>query len=113
MTTAQPREIELYITLEGKIPFSDWLESLKDKRIKAEVNRRLERAMAGNFGDHKSVGEDVCEMRITYGPGYRIYYAEVDNKIVLLLCAGDKATQVADVKKAKEYWQDYQESKQQ
>lgn len=110
MPTTQPREIELYITPNGKIPFSDWLDSLKDKRIKAEVSRRLERATAGNLGDHKSVGDDVYEMRITYGPGYRIYYAEVDNKIVLLLCAGDKNTQVADIKKAKEYWKDYQES---
>ena len=110
MPTAQPKEIELYITPEGKIPFSDWLDSLKSKRIKAEVNRRLERATAGNFGDHKSVGEDVYEIRITYGPGYRIYYATVDNKIILLLCAGEKDTQAADVKKAKKYWRDYQGS---
>ena len=109
MGKTEPREIELYITAEGKIPFSDWLDSLKDKRAKAEVSRRLERVTVGNFGDHKSVGDDVYEMRITYGPGYRIYYADMENKIVLLLCAGDKSTQGSDIKKAKEYWEDYKE----
>ncbi len=114
MAKAHPREVELYITTDGKIPFSEWLDSLKDKRSRSEVNRRIERATAGNFGDHKSVGNDVYEMRITYSPGYRIYYVtlEMENKILLLLCGGVKSTQVEDIKAAKEYWADYQESHQ-
>ena len=114
MAKAQPREIELYITADGKIPFSDWLDSLIDKRSRSEVNRRIERATNGNFGDHKSVGNDVYEMRITYGGGYRIYYAELEegNKILLLLLGGVKSTQVGDIKKAKEYWDDYKDSHQ-
>ena len=109
MGKAKPRLIEVYSNTDGKMPFNDWLDWLKNKRSRSEVNRRIERAKAGNFGDHKSVGNDVYEMRITYGPGYRIYYAllEKQNSILLLLCGGDKSTQVEDVRKAKEYFQDY------
>jgi putative addiction module killer protein len=107
MTEAKPREIELYVTLDGHIPFSEWLASVKDSRLKIEVRNRLNRVLLGNFGDHKSVGQDVYELRIRYGAGYRIYYAEVDGKIVVLLCAGDKSTQADDVKTAHAYWKDY------
>lgn len=107
MTRAEPREIELYVTAAGKIPFSEWMASVKDARLKTEVRNRLDRVLFGNFGDHKSVGEDVYELRIKYGAGYRIYYAEAEGKIVVLLCAGDKSTQIDDVRTAKSYWQDY------
>ena len=102
-----PREFELYVTPEGKIPFSDWLETLKDKRAKAEVKRRLDRVIEGNLGDHKFIGEKLFELRITYGPGYRIYCGEVEGKIIVLLCAGDKSTQSKDIEEAKEYWANY------
>lgn len=107
MKEAKPREIELYVTVDGKIPFSEWMALVKDARLKIEVRNRLNRVLLGNFGDHKSVGEDVYELRIRYGAGYRIYYAEVDGKIVVLLCAGDKSTQDDDVKTAHTYWNDY------
>jgi putative addiction module killer protein len=107
MTEAKPREIELYVTLDSKIPFSEWLALVKDARLKIEIRNRLDRVLLGNFGDHKSVGDDVYELRIRYGAGYRIYYAEVEGKIVVLLCAGDKSTQEKDVKKAKAHWKDY------
>jgi putative addiction module killer protein len=107
MTEAKPREIELYVSPKGKIPFSEWMASVKDSRLKTEVRNRLDRVLLGNFGDHKSVGDDVYELRIKYGAGYRIYYAEIEGKIVVLLCAGDKSTQVEDIKTAKAYWQDY------
>src|ERR1051326_6648747 len=106
MTAAQPREIELYVTSDGKIPFSEWMASVKDSRLKTEVRNRLDRVLLGNFGDHKSVGDDVYELRIKYGAGYRIYYAETEGMIVVLLCAGDKSTQGEDIKTAKAYWQD-------
>jgi putative addiction module killer protein len=110
MSRAHPRQIELYVTDDGKIPFSDWLNSIKDSRLRNEVRNRLDRVLLGNFGDHKSVGDDVYELRITYGAGYRIYYAEAEGKIIVLLCAGDKSSQTPDVLKAKTYWLDYKES---
>lgn len=107
MTEATQKEIEFYITPEGKIPFNDWFESLKDKRGREEVARRLNRALQGNFGDHKVLSEGLYEMRITYGPAYRIYYTEKDKRIIVLLCAGDKSSQSEDIKRAKQYLEDY------
>jgi len=63
----------------------------------------------GNMGDAKAVGEGVQELGIDYGPGYRLYFGQVGASMVLLLCGGDKGTQAADIKKAKEYWADYQQ----
>jgi len=68
----------------------------------------LNRVRLGNFGDAKSVGQGVWELRIPRGPGYRVYFARVENAIVLLLCGGEKATQRRDIDKARTYWQDYQ-----
>ena len=101
-------EIELYTTPAGKNPFIDWLESLKDRKARAQVKVRLDRVRLGNLGDHKSVGEGVVELRISYGPGYRIYFGRIGKKIVLLLCGGDKSTQTKDIKKAKEFWHQFQ-----
>jgi putative addiction module killer protein len=107
MEETKEKAIEYYITQEGKIPFNQWYESLKDKRAREEVARRLNRAIQGNFGDHKILAEDLYEMRITYGPAYRIYYTEKDKRIIVLLCGGDKSTQTEDVEKAKQYLKDY------
>ena len=63
-----------YITADGRSPFNDWLEGLRDIRARARVDTRLDRASLGNFGDHASVGGGVFELRIFYGPGYRVYY---------------------------------------
>ncbi|RKZ91012.1 MAG: hypothetical protein DRR19_08385 [Candidatus Parabeggiatoa sp. nov. 1] len=72
------------------------------------VNRvRIDRLIRGHFGDSKSVGEGVYELRIDYGPGYRVYFGKVGLTIVLLLCGGDKSTQQVDIHKAKTYWHDY------
>ena len=68
---------------------------------------RLERIKLGNLGDFRSVGEGVCELRIDYGPGYRVYFGRIGNIIVILLLGGDKSTQNRDIKKAIEYWIDY------
>ncbi len=68
---------------------------------------RLERFRLGNVGDWKSVGEGVLELRIDWGPGYRVYFAQDGKEIVLLLCGGEKGTQVRDIKDAKKYWRDY------
>jgi putative addiction module killer protein len=82
--TSYPREIKNYITPEGKIPFSDWSKSLRDINAKAKIRAALKRVALGNLGDYKSVGEGVCELRINYGPGYRIYFGQIGSTIILL-----------------------------
>jgi putative addiction module killer protein len=107
----QPREIQNYITEQGKEPFAEWVDSLRDIRAIDKIEKRLKRVQLGNLGDYKSVGEGVCEFRIKYGPGYRVYFGQVGNVIILLLCGGEKSTQEEDIEKAKEYWRDYERSR--
>lgn len=104
----QPREIQNYLTEDGTSPFEEWLDSLGDSRAKSKIDNRIRRVRLGNLGDYKAVGEGVCELRIDYGPGYRIYFGQVRSTIVLLLCGGDKSTQERDIRKAIEYWRDYE-----
>jgi putative addiction module killer protein len=80
--------------------FSVWLQHLKDANAVARVVARIRRLEQGNPGDSKSVGKGVLEMRIDYGPGYRIYYTQRGAQIVILLCGGDKRTQQQDIKQA-------------
>ena len=82
--------------------FSDWLASLRDSRGRAKIARRVDRMRRGNFGDHKSVGGGVSEMRIDAGPGYRLYYVERGGVQVVLLCGGDKDDQQRDIKRARD-----------
>jgi putative addiction module killer protein len=103
----QPREIRNYLTADGRNPFYEWFDSLRDKKAKAKIRARLDRVEDGNLGDYKSVGEGVFELRIDFGPGYRIYFGQDGATIILLLCGGNKSTQEADIYKAKEYWEDY------
>ncbi len=79
----------------------DWLQELRDSTAKARIARRIERAIHGNFGDVRPVGEGVSELRIDYGPGYRVYFTRRGNVTILLLCGGDKDTQSRDVARAK------------
>ena len=89
--------------------FSKWLTKLKDIQAKVSILRRIERVKEGNFGDYKSIGADVSELRITTGPGYRIYYTKRDDEIVILLVGGDKSTQSKDIQKAKELAEELQD----
>ncbi len=82
--------------------YARWLDNLRDIRARARVLARVERLAAGNPGDVKSIGEGVSEMRIDYGPGYRVYFTRRGNEIVILLAGGDKSTQNADIKTAQE-----------
>ena len=104
---AVEKEVRLYVTENGKVPYSLWLNSLRDTRARAVIRVRLNRIRLGNFGDCKSVGEGVMELRIDHGPGYRVYFGQVDQRIVLLLCGGDKSSQGRDIEKARAYWADY------
>ena len=104
---AQPREIRRYIRVDGKIPFADWIDSLRDQKARLKIKLRLDRVEEGNLGDYRSVGEGVFELRLNYGPGYRVYFGQVGLTIILLLCGGDKNTQVKDIQTAQKYWRDY------
>ncbi len=82
--------------------FATWLAGLRDERARARILKRIDRAQAGNLGDVGPVGEGVSEMRIFYGSGYRVYFVQRGQELVLLLCGGDKSTQSADIEEAKE-----------
>lgn len=80
--------------------YDTWFDSLRDDRGKSAIRVRLRRAEDGNFGDCEPVGEGVSEMRIHYGPGYRVYFKRTGIEVVILLAGGDKSTQAKDIKKA-------------
>jgi putative addiction module killer protein len=96
-----------YIPANGQNLISEWLNSLNDRQAKEFIQTRLDQAKQGNLGDYKSVGEGVWELRITYGPAYRIYFGQVTPSQQLLLYGGDKSTQARDIIRAKQHWQDY------
>jgi putative addiction module killer protein len=82
--------------------FDGWFGSLRDKQAARRIQVRIDRAQDGNFGDHKSVGEGVSEMRIHHGPGFRVYFTVRGTEIIILLAGGDKATQAKDIHIAQE-----------
>lgn len=90
------------IDVRETVDFTNWLAALSDLRARLQIVRRINRIAAGNFGDAKSVGGAVKELRIDYGPGYRVYYTQRGDTVVILLCGGDKRTQSKDIRKAKE-----------
>jgi putative addiction module killer protein len=100
-------EILVYQTSRGKAPFSKWLEGLKDVQGRTKVRLRIERLAMGNFGDCKNLGDGVSELRIDFGPGYRVYFSKVGRVCMLLLAGGSKRTQVSDIAAAKAYFEDY------
>lgn len=97
-----------YLTEDGSDVIIEWLRALHDRRAVSRVIRRLDRVRSGNFGDHKPAGEGVWELRIHYGPGYRIYYCFDGEMIVLLLAGGDKSTQTEDILTARRRKADYE-----
>lgn len=100
-------ELHYYQTSTGGQPFVEWLQGLRDRQARTRIEARLARVAVGNLGDVEPVGEGVLELRIDWGPGYRVYFARVGKVIVLLLCGGDKKTQQRDIKGAKAYFEDY------
>jgi putative addiction module killer protein len=101
-------EIRHYLTPERRDIYLEWRRRLRDTKAWIAVDRRIYRIELGNFGDHKFCRDGVWELRIDVGPGYRIYYALAGTEVILLLCAGDKRTQQADIARACEFWQDWQ-----
>lgn len=100
------KELRIYCTKDGKAPFTQWMDSLKDNVVKAQVTNRLNRLMQGNCGDCEPVGEGVSELRIHYGAGYRIYFVAQERTVIVLLTGGSKKTQSKDIQQAKKYWKE-------
>ena len=105
----EKKHVDLYLDKDGKAPFSIWMNELSDLKGRAKVRERLTRLRLGNMGDCEAVGEGVSELRIHYGPGYRVYFGQDGKKIVVLILAGAKKTQKRDIKTAKNLWKDYKE----
>jgi len=102
-------EIRHYANRAGKDVFDNWLAELADARTQAKIAVRINRFAAGHFGDCKPLREGVWELRIDWGPGYRVYYSMVEKATALLLCGGDKRKQLSDVERAIAYLKDYRE----
>jgi putative addiction module killer protein len=100
-------EVLRYVTETGRVVVSEWLAELRDRQARAKIAARFLRLAAGNFGDCKPVKGGVWEIRIHWGPGYRVYYGMAGRTCVVLLCGGDKRQQSSDIERAIEYWNDY------
>ena len=104
---AKPTRVIVFAEKNGNEPFTQWLYDLKDSMGRKRILIRITRLEQGNYGDCEPVGEGVSELRMFFGPGYRVYFGEDAENIVVLLCGGDKGSQQQDIKKAKAYWQEY------
>ena len=102
-------ELRRYITSAGNDVFGEWLAKLKDARAQAKIVIRLDRVALGNFADCNPLRGGLCELRVDWGPGYRVYYAVLGKSCVLLLAGGDKRKQSSDIARAAAYLKDYKE----
>lgn len=100
-------ELRRFRSASGEEPLTEWLVSLRDKRARTRVLKRIEALGLGNFGDCSPVGAGVIELRVHVGAGYRVYCARHGNMLVLLLCGGDKSTQERDIRLARMYWNEW------
>jgi|ERR1039457_393472 putative addiction module killer protein len=100
-------DIVHYLTPIGDDPFQSWLDELEDLKARVAVLRRIDRVSAGNFGDHKFLRDEVWELRVDVGPGYRVYFGQQGKTLVLLLCGGTKRAQSADINRAARYLADF------
>lgn len=99
--------IKILESREGDSPFEKWYSSIKDQSIRRRILVRIKRLELGNFGDWKNLGEGVYEIRMTFGSGYRVYFARQGDKMVIILGGGDKSTQTKDITNAKTLWRVY------
>lgn len=102
-------DIVTYADANGNIPFRNWLYAMKDKVGQKRIIARLSQVMAGNLGDCKALREGVMELKIDFGPGYRVYLSRQGPVMVLLLCGGDKADQSRDIQQAIDYLNDWKQ----
>ena len=107
MSDTRKLEVDAYRTSSGKEPFTDWLASIRDKTTRGRIEKRMDRVEDGNMGDYRRLGTNLYELRLDFGPGYRIYFSiyvsKSDSKTILILCAGDKSSQTRNIERAKEY----------
>lgn len=102
-------QVEHYLNSDGRDLFERWLDRIRDRRALVSIERRIARIERdGYFGDHKYLRDGVSELRIDEGAGYRVYYAQANEVVVLLLCGGDKSTQDADLNRAVACWEEFQ-----
>ncbi len=101
-------ELRHYRTGKGRDPFGEWLSGLRDINARARIEVRLTRLERGLFGDCEPIGDGLSELRVDWGPGYRIYFRREGRTLILLLCGGDKRTQSKDIRDAKRFWKDHQ-----
>ncbi len=111
MRTLTEIQIEIYRAVDGKSPFLQWLESLKNQQTKDRIDARLNRIRLGNFGDHKELEGGIFELRFFFVAGYRIYFAKEGETIIILLTGGEKGSQKRDIKNSREFYKDYLERK--
>jgi putative addiction module killer protein len=104
---ASEQRVEYYVTAAGKAPFREWFAALRDRKAQARIDAQLARVQLGNLGQCEPVGEGVMELKIDYGPGYRVYCGQAGPVLIILLCGGDKRTQQKDIETARGYWADY------
>ncbi len=104
------RVVDYYKTPTGKEPAKEWLSSVKDTLTQAILYKRIRQAGLGQFGKTRNVGDGVWELKIDYGPGYRVYYGIHGDELILILMAGSKRTQTTDIKKARTYWTEWKET---
>lgn len=107
MIKAGPKVLKIYMTSDGKQPYSEWLRNLRDTMAVARIRTRIDRIEEGNLGQYKDLGTGLFEFKFSFGPGYRVYFAVDGVEIILLLSGGDKGSQRKDIEKAREYWTDY------
>jgi putative addiction module killer protein len=100
-------EIAHYVAADRKDFIQTWIDELNDLAGRVAILRRIDRLALGSFGDHKYCRDGVWELRVDYGPGYRVYYSRAGKMLILLLCAGSKRTQTTDINLAVKYWEDY------
>lgn len=105
--SAKPKRVRVYQDASGKEPFTDWLNGLRDQKARRAILQRIGRLEQGLYGDCEPVGDGVLELRMFLGPGYRVYFGEDGDTVVVLLCGGDKGSQNRDIKAAKDYWKEY------
>jgi putative addiction module killer protein len=102
-----PKQIVFYADEDGNEPFQVWIDNLRDQQGRRRIINRLFRVQQGNYGDVEPIGEGISELRLFFGPGYRVYFGEDAGNIVVILCGGDKASQSRDIEAAKDYWKEY------
>ena len=107
MTSPEEWQVHYYRTADGRVPYREWRDALRDRQAAAAIEARLGRLKLGLLGDCRPVGEGVLELRVHVGPGYRVYFLRAGAKVVVLLCGGDKRSQASDIRTAKRYRRDY------